>query len=70
MLAICRVAVLNNAENEFVHYLLEFKRVGGTAARIEVLRKLDASADEAALFHDSERVMIRLVIEDSVRSTV
>ncbi|MDD2734650.1 MAG: carboxymuconolactone decarboxylase family protein [Desulfuromonadaceae bacterium] len=62
-LAICGVAVLNNAEYEFLHHVPEFMKSGGTAAQVEALRNFEAAANEASLFDNAERAVIRLVLE-------
>lgn len=62
-LAICGVAVLNDAEYEFLHHVPEFLKAGGTAAQVEALRNLEAATSAINLFDDDERAVIRLIIE-------
>lgn len=62
-LAICGVAVLNKAEYEFLHHVPEFMKAGGTAAQVEALRNFEAAANEASLFDNTERAVIRFVLE-------
>jgi len=62
-LAICAVAVLNDAEYEFLHHAPEFIKAGGTIAQVEALRNLVAATTKWPLFEDSERTVIQLVLE-------
>lgn len=62
-LAICGVAVLNNAEYEFLHHVPEFMKAGGTAVQVEALRSLEAATNELSLFDDTERAVIHLLLE-------
>ena len=62
-LAICGVAVLNNAEYENIHHVPEFMKAGGTAAQVEALRNFADAANQLSLFDDSERAVIQLAVE-------
>ena len=62
-LAICAVAVLNDAEYEFVHHAPEFLKAGGSAEQLEALRDPDAAAGNAALFDARERATLALTLE-------
>ena len=62
-LAICCVAVLNEAEYEFHHHAPEFIKAGGTADQLEALRNFEAPPGETALFCSAERAVMRLTLE-------
>ena len=62
-LAICCVAVSNEAEYEFHHHAPEFINAGGTTDQLEALRNFEASPGETALFSSAERAVIRLTLE-------
>src|SRR5512134_3120222 len=64
-LAMCAVAVLNDAPYEFHHHAPEFVAAGGSDAQVEALRDLDAAAGNTTLFGAAERAVIRLSIEMS-----
>jgi len=62
-LAICCVAVLNEAEYEFHHHAPEFIKAGGTTAQLEALSNFESSPGETALFSSAERAVMRLTLE-------
>jgi alkylhydroperoxidase family enzyme len=65
-LAICAVAVLNDADYEFIQHAPEFLKAGGTAAQLEALRELavpdGARAAMDAAFDRGERAVIDLTV--------
>ena len=62
-LAMCVVAVLNRADYEFDHHAPEFVRAGGTEAQVARLHNPDGAAGDAALFDETERAALALIIE-------
>ncbi len=62
-LAICVVAVLNQAEYEFEHHRLPWLQAGGTPAQVEAVRRIDELVNAAALFDAAEHAVIRLAVE-------
>jgi len=62
-LAICIVAMINDAEYEFHHHAPEFLDAGGTTAQVDALRRLNAADADSALFDDTERAVIQLTVE-------
>jgi alkylhydroperoxidase family enzyme len=57
------VAVLNDAEYEFMHHAPELLAAGGSQAQVDALRRPDEAMANAALFDDTERATIELTIE-------
>lgn len=62
-LAICAVAVLNDAAYEFAHHAPELLRAGGTAAQVEALKALDSAAAQPQVFDATEWAVLRLTVE-------
>lgn len=62
-LAMCVVAVLNDAEYEFHHHAPEFIRAGGTPRQVEALRKVKAGMCDVGLFDERESAAIQLAVE-------
>ena len=62
-LAICTVAILNDAEYEFMQHSPEFLKAGGTKAQLTALQQIDPSAPNSLLFDATERVVIQLSVE-------
>jgi len=62
-IAICVVAVLNDAEYEFLHHAPELLAAGGTQAQVDALRDPNAALANTALFDDADRATIELTIE-------
>ncbi len=60
-LAICVVAVLNEAEYEFGHHAPLYQRAGGTAAQVSALRDPFAAL-ASSLFDSLEQAVIQLTI--------
>ncbi len=61
-LAMCVVAVLNEAEYEFVQHAPEFRKAGGTQAQLDALRDPDAARLDAASFDATERAALAVAI--------
>ncbi|MCD6671605.1 MAG: carboxymuconolactone decarboxylase family protein [Burkholderiaceae bacterium] len=61
-LAMCVVAVLNDAEYEFVHHSPEFLEAGGTQAQLDALRDPDAARRDEANFDETERAALAVAI--------
>lgn len=62
-IAICVVAVLNEAEYEFMHHAPDLLAAGGSQAQVDALRQPQAAAADTALFDELERATIDLTIE-------
>lgn len=62
-IAICVVAVLNDAEYEFMHHAPELLAAGGSQAQVDALRLPYEAMANAALFDEIERATIELTIE-------
>jgi AhpD family alkylhydroperoxidase len=62
-LAVCAVAVLNDADYELEQHAPEFLRAGGTAAQVEALARLGTVAEESAVFDAVERAVLQLTLE-------
>lgn len=62
-LAICGVAVLNQAEYEFQQHAPLFLQAGGSQAQLAALSDLEQAAQNQALFDFQERAALRLVFE-------
>jgi alkylhydroperoxidase family enzyme len=62
-LAICGVAVLNQAEYEFQQHAPLFLQAGGSQAQLDALSNLELAAQNQALFDSQERAALRLVLE-------
>lgn len=62
-LAMCVVAVLNDAEYEWVAHAPLLEQAGATPAQMKALRDPDAAARDTALFDPLERATLALVIE-------
>lgn len=61
-LAMCGVAVLNDAEYEYVHHVPVLLASGGTQAQADALRDMDRAAADTALFDEAERAVLALTI--------
>jgi len=61
-LAMCGVAVLNDAEYEYVHHVPVLLANGGTQAQADALRDMDRAAADTALFDEAERAVLALTI--------
>ena len=62
-LAVCAVAVLNDAEYEFSQHAPELLRAGGTARQVEALRALESGPVTADVFDPTESAVLRLTTE-------
>lgn len=62
-LAICTVAVLNDAEYEFYQHAPEFLKAGGRQVQLDALRQIDASDHHRNEFNCCELIVIRLCVE-------
>lgn len=62
-LAICTVAVLNDADYEFRQHAPEFLKAGGTQAQLDALRDPQRAQRDAALFDETERAALSVTIE-------
>jgi len=62
-LAICVVALLNDAEYEFIQHGPEFLKAGGTGEQLEWLKNLPELNAPAGLFNPAEYAIIRLTCE-------
>lgn len=61
--AICAVAVLNNANYEFIQHAPEYIQAGGTEAQLAALQSLDSEDFDMAGFTANEQVVISLCLE-------
>ncbi len=62
-LAVCAVAVLNDADYELEQHTPEFLRAGGTSAQVEALAQLAKGVVDAAVFDAVERAVLQLALE-------
>jgi alkylhydroperoxidase family enzyme len=62
-LAICGVAVLNDAEYEFFQHAPEYVKAGGSEAALQALRHFESAGDNDALFNATERAVMKLTLE-------
>ncbi len=59
-LAMCVVAILNDADYEFVHHAPEFVKAGGSDAQVEAVRAMKSRPIDHALFDDVANATIAL----------
>ena len=69
-LAICAVAVINNADYEYKHHLPGFITAGGNDEQVAALPSLAAPDADVSMFDSSERAVIALTREMTVNTTV
>lgn len=69
-LAMCAVAVINDADYEYVHHAPLLVAAGGTQAQADALRDVDRAAADPALFDATERAVLALTIEMTRRVKV
>jgi AhpD family alkylhydroperoxidase len=62
-LAVCAVAVLNEADYELQQHSPEFLRAGGTAEQLEELARFGRVGEEFAAFDATERAVLQLTLE-------
>ena len=67
-LAICAVAVINNAEYEYTHHLSGFITAGGNEEQVAALPLLAAPDADVSMFDSSERAVIALTREMTVNT--
>jgi alkylhydroperoxidase family enzyme len=63
-LAMCAVAVLNDAAYELYHHAPLYVQHGGTQAQLEALAGLDAP-EESPLFDDAQRAVLKMAREST-----
>ncbi|HEY0878560.1 MAG TPA: carboxymuconolactone decarboxylase family protein [Zeimonas sp.] len=61
-LAMCVVAVLNDAEYEFIQHAPEFRKAGGTQAQLDALREPEKARSDEANFDATERAALAVAI--------
>ena len=69
-LAICTVAVVNNAEYEWQQHAPEFLKAGGTQSQLDALKLIRHAVNNNNLFDEYERSVIQLSIEITKHITV
>jgi alkylhydroperoxidase family enzyme len=62
-LAICAVAVLNEAEYEFIQHAPEFIKAGGREQQLTALRKINSTDPDNSEFTTQELAVIKLTVE-------
>jgi alkylhydroperoxidase family enzyme len=62
-IAICAVAVLNQAEYEFIHHAPELLAAGGTRAQVDALRDPERASENTTAFNELERDVITLTVD-------
>jgi alkylhydroperoxidase family enzyme len=62
-LAMCGVAVLNDALYEFHHHAPEYRKAGGTELEVQALRRLGSAEQDLGVFAPVERAVVDLIIE-------
>jgi len=62
-LAICAVAVLNDAEYEFHQHAPEYLKAGGTQAQLQALRDPPRASADETLFDPTERAALAVTVE-------
>lgn len=62
-IAICAVAMLNQAEYEFIHHAPELLAAGGTQAQVDALRDPASAAEDSTVFTPLEREVIALTLD-------
>ena len=62
-LAICVVAILNEAEYEFIQHAAEFLKAGGTEDQLAALQQIDHPDSNSLLFNPQENAIIQLSME-------
>ncbi len=68
-LAICAIAVLNEAEYEWLQHAPVFLKEGGSQTQLDALRKID-QATGSTLFDATEHAVLRLTVEMTRRVKV
>jgi alkylhydroperoxidase family enzyme len=62
-LAMCVVAVLNDAEYEYLHHAPLYVQAGGSQRQVAALRDPDSALLDATLFDEVQRAAIVLTVE-------
>ena len=62
-IAICTVAVVNDAEYEFHHHAPELLKAGGTQAQVDALRSVAQVDPDPKVFDAAERAAIRFTVQ-------
>ncbi len=62
-LAMCVVAVLNDADYEFIHHAPEFVKAGGSEPQVAAIRAMKTKPIDHALFDDAENATIALAFQ-------
>ena len=62
-LAMCVVAVMNGAHDEFVHHAPEFVKAGGSHVQIAAVRRMESVPIDAALFDEVGNATIALAMQ-------
>ena len=62
-LAICVVAILNEAEYEFIQHAAEFLKAGGTEDQLAALQQIAHPDSNSLLFNPQENAIIQLSME-------
>jgi len=62
-LAICVIAILNEAEYEFIQHAAEFLKAGGTEDQLAALQQIDHPDSNSLLFNPQENAIIQLSME-------
>ena len=62
-LAMCGVAVINQAEYEYVHHVPVLLAAGASQAQADALRDIDRAAGDTALFDELDRAVLQMTIE-------
>ncbi len=62
-LAICAVAVLNDAEYEFIQHAPEFLKAGGSEQKLTALRAINSTDSVSTEFTEQELAVIALTVE-------
>jgi alkylhydroperoxidase family enzyme len=61
-LAICVVALINEADYEYRHHAPEFLRSGGTQAQLDALDRFERAGADGTVFDAAERAVLALTI--------
>jgi hypothetical protein len=64
-LAMCAVAVVNDAQYEYVHHAPLYIEAGATPEQAQALRDIDAAAADQTLFDELDRAVLAFTIEST-----
>lgn len=62
-LAICGVGYLNHSEFEIANHVPELEKLGASEEQLEAIRDYTAAAENASLFDERQRLIMKLTIE-------